>query len=82
MGNRGDYPLPASLYRHGMFFDILMSFESFQPTEMEMVLFTHIIPEEIEASRKLEKIIYQSRKKDRDKYILLHYENSKKRIGY
>ncbi len=72
LGNRHDYPLPGRLYRHGMFFDFMMSFESFHPTETEMVRFTRVIHEEIEASRKLEKIIYESRKKDRDKYTLLH----------
>lgn len=72
LGNRRDNPLPGRLYRHGTFFDFMMSFESFEPTESEMVRFNCVIREEIDASRQLERIIYDSRKKDRDKYTLLH----------
>jgi hypothetical protein len=72
LGNRREYPLPGRLYRHGAFFDFMISFVSFEPTEAEMVRFTNLIHEEIEASRKLEKIIYESRKKDRKRYTLLH----------
>jgi len=68
--------LPGRLYRHGMFFDFMMSFGLFEPSETEMVRFTHLIHDEIEASRNLEKIIYESKKKQKDKYTLLHRQLS------
>ena len=72
LGNRKDYPLPGRLYRHGMFFDFMMSFKTFEPTEREMVRLRRVIDHEVDASRKLEGIIYESRKKGRDRYTLLH----------
>jgi hypothetical protein len=72
LGNRRNLPLPGRLYRHGMFFDFMMSFESFQPTEGEMTRLKKVIKEEIKASKNLEHIIYDSRKKDKAKYTLLH----------
>ncbi len=72
LGNRKMLPLPGRLYRHGSFFDFMMSFVSFQPTDVEMAQLTRLIKHEIEASRKLESIIYDSRKRDRARYTVLH----------
>lgn len=72
LGDRERYPLPGRLYRHGAHFDFMISFGSAQPTKLEMDRFTEIISAEIDASRKLEKIIYESRQRDRDRYTVLH----------
>lgn len=72
LGCRKQYPLPGRLYRHGAFFDFMISFKGCEPTKAEAARLTSVIHEEIEASRRLEKILYESRKRDRDHYVLLH----------
>lgn len=72
IGDRKKRALPGRLYRHGAHFDFMMSFESRRPTGQEKDEFLEIIRTEIDASRKLEKIIYDNRKHDRDRYTILH----------
>jgi hypothetical protein len=72
LGNREHYPLPGRLYRHGDRFDFMISFRGVEPTESEMTTFAELLQAEVEASRTLERILYESRRKDRDHYTLLH----------
>lgn len=72
MGNRKAYPLPGRLYRHGAHFDFMISFAGFSPTKSEMTSFRRLLVEEVEASIALERIHYESRKKGRDHYTILH----------
>ena len=72
LGDRKHYPLPGRLYRHGAHFDFMISFVGTRPSEAEIDAFGEIIRAEIDASRKLEKIIYESRQRDRDHYTILH----------
>jgi hypothetical protein len=71
LGNRRHYPLPGRLYRHGAQFDFMISFRGIEPSEAEMALFVELLDGEVAASEKLEKILYESRRKDRDYYTLL-----------
>ena len=72
LGDRKHYPLPGRLYRHGAHFDFMISFVGTRPRKAEIDAFAEIIRAEIDASRKLEKIIYESRQRDRDHYTILH----------
>lgn len=72
VGDRKGYPLPGRLYRHGAQFDFMASFRSTRPSAAELSRFTRILRLEITASRTLERILYQSRKRDRDRYTFLH----------
>jgi hypothetical protein len=72
LGDRKDHPLPGRLYRHGAQFDFMMSFRGTEPDESEMATFVEVLQAEAAASRTLEKILYESRRKDRDRYTLLH----------
>ena len=72
LGNRRNHPLPGRLYRHGTQFDFMISFQSFEPTRTEIRRFLEVLRSEIEASRSLERILYDSRRKDRDRYTVLH----------
>ena len=65
-------PLPWRLYRHGVHFDFMISFLGTKPSKTETEAFGEIIHAEIDASRKLEKIIYESRHRDREHYTILH----------
>ena len=72
LGKRGHYPLPGRLYRHGTQFDFMASFRSFTPTSLEWAKFLKILKSEIQASRRLEKILYESRSPHRDQYTFFH----------
>ena len=72
LGNRRNYPLPGRLYRHGAQFDFMISFQACIPSKSEMTAFTSLLRAEIKASRTLERILYESRKRGRDRYTVLH----------
>jgi hypothetical protein len=72
LGNRQHYPLPGRLYRHGTQFDFMISFKEHEPNAKELEAFRAILFEEVEASRALENMIYQSRRKDREHHTLFH----------
>ena len=72
LGYRKHYPLPGRLYRHGAQFDFMISFREVEPTDLEIETFVEVLRAEVVASRTLEKIIYRSRKHDRDQFTLLH----------
>ena len=72
IGNRQHYPLPGRLYRHGAYFDFMISWKDFDPDENELRVFIELLVEEIQASRDLEEVLYSSRKTDREKYTVLH----------
>jgi hypothetical protein len=63
LGNRRHYPLPGRLYRHGTQFDFMISFKEHEPNPKELEAFRAILFEEVEASRALENMIYQSKKR-------------------
>ncbi|MGB3717268.1 MAG: hypothetical protein WA996_22830 [Candidatus Promineifilaceae bacterium] len=72
LGNRGDDALPGRLFRHGAHFDFMLSFVDYEPTEQEIVRLRNVVYDEIQASRTLEEMIFQSRSRDRKRYTYLH----------
>lgn len=71
LGNRKDYPLPGRLFRHGAYFDFMLSWEGFEPKKHEWKNFLDIISSEIEYSEQLEEILFKSRFKNRKRYTIL-----------
>ncbi|MBA7498187.1 hypothetical protein ES704_00922 [subsurface metagenome] len=72
LGNRKHYPLPGRLFRHGAYFDFMLSWKAYKPAEDEWKNFLDIINSEIEYSKKLEEILFHSRSKNRKRYTILH----------
>lgn len=72
LGDRGRYPLPGRLYRHGSNFDFMFSFREDEPDDDEMQAFLALLTAEVSASRMLEKLLYESRKPGRERYTVLH----------
>jgi hypothetical protein len=72
LGNRQHYPLPGRLYRHGTQFDFMISFRKYEPSPKELEAFRDVLLEEVRASQKLENMIYESRRRDRDHHTLFH----------
>lgn len=71
IGNRKHYPLPGRLFRHGAYFDFMLSWQSFEPSTTEFSDLINLILEEVEASRNLQEIIFNTRKSDRKRCTLL-----------
>ena len=72
IGNRQHYPLPGRLYRHGTQFDFMISFQWYEPSPREIAAFRSVLMAEVEASQALERMIYESRRRDRDHHTLFH----------
>jgi len=72
LGNRQHYPLPGRLYRHGTQFDFMISFKEHEPSARELEAFNALLLEEVEASKALDNMIYESRKRDREHHTLFH----------
>ena len=70
-GNRGTYPLPGRLFRHGTNFDFLFSFSGYVPTEKERAVFVEMIRKEILYSQQFEDILATNRNKNRNRYFML-----------
>jgi len=72
LGNNENRGIPGRLYRHGQNFDFMMPFNKHLPSEKELSDFDDLLKCEINASRTIEKIIYENRKINRDRYYILH----------
>jgi hypothetical protein len=72
LGNRKHYPLPGRLFRHGAYFDFMLSWPAFEPTGVELDDLVRLIQDEVKASRDLEEIIFHSRDPKRPNYTCLH----------
>ncbi len=74
LGYRKHYPLPGRLFRHGTQFDFMISWVKHEPTEKELEDTFDVLIKEVDASRTMERIIYDSRKRSRDHYTVLQKE--------
>lgn len=72
IGNRKHYPLPGRLFRHGLFFDFMASWVGFNSTEVERIDLLGILVDEVQSSRHLEGMLYESRSASRKRYVVLH----------
>lgn len=72
IGHRKHFPLPGRLFRHGLNFDFMQSWIDDKPKNEEWDTFLSIIKSEINASRQLEEIIFNSRSKSRKHFTALH----------
>ena len=72
LGHRGHHPLPGRLFRHGAQFDFMLSWEGYEPDGHEWKMLIKIIRKEIKASQQLEEMIFNSRCKQRAKYVAVH----------
>ena len=64
--------IPGRLFRHGENFDFMVSWTDYTPNKFELDGLIKVIELEIEASIKLEEILYDTRNKARAKYFILH----------
>lgn len=72
IGKREDYPLPGRLFRHGQHFDFMLSWKAMRPDKRELKTVIDIMLDEVDSSRTLDEIIYNTRSKGRDMFTSLH----------
>ncbi len=72
IGDRKHYPLPGRLYRHGAYFDFMLSWVGTTPTQKELRSVSEVLAQEVRASQQLEEILYSSRSPGRRRYTVLH----------
>ena len=72
VGNRKKRSLPGLLFQHGSHFDFMVSWEAFEPSEKERQELIDLVRAEVEISRTLEKLFFDSLKKDFGPYRFLH----------
>ena len=69
--NKAD-SLPGRLFRHGRDFDFMLSCKGEIPSKLEYSTLIDMLLVEVEASRSLERIVFNTRAKDRHRYFCLH----------
>lgn len=72
IGDRKHDPLPGRLFRHGQHFDFMFSWKGVRSDQKEIKNLIDILKDEIEASRTLDEIMFNSRLKDRERFTSLH----------
>jgi hypothetical protein len=72
MGHRKDYPLPGRLFRHGLYFDFMLSWRAHKPAGYELQALLDLVLSEVAASRKMEELLYENRDPNRTRYYMLH----------
>ena len=72
LGARKHYPLPGRLFRHGLYFDFMLSWSGEIATVQENKDLIEILVNEVAASRCLEEMLYNSRSSTRKRYVVLH----------
>ena len=72
LGNLKQKSLPGRLFRHGAYFDFMLSWKTLNPSMDEFKNLVDLIRSEIKTSRHLEEIIFDSRKQNRKRYTFFH----------
>jgi hypothetical protein len=74
IGNRRHHPLPGRLFRHGMNFDFMMSFQKEELDKIEKRVFIDLIEKELCYSQQIEEMLYNSRSSNRKHYFVMQKE--------
>lgn len=64
--------LPGRLLQHGTHFDFMASWKDYKPSKKEREGLIELICDEVKISQQLEKIFFDSKKKDQERYSFLH----------
>lgn len=72
LGGQERNPLSGRLVRRGARLDFMISFRGTHLSADEFARFIRFLRSELTASRNMERILYESRKRDRHRYTFLH----------
>ena len=71
VGKYGENSVPARLFRHGAYFDFMVTWAKTQPTEDQWLDLIGLLTEEIRASRRIQEFLTDSRSKSRKRYTIV-----------
>lgn len=72
IGANKERSLPGRLLRHGSAFDFMLSWVDEEPSSAELADLVSLLHSEVEASRILESVVFNTRVKEKPRYSLLH----------
>jgi hypothetical protein len=72
IGNYGHDNFPARLFRHGAYFDFMMTWKQLEPATAEWKEFLELLVEEIEASRQIQSLMNGNRQRGKPSLHLIH----------
>ena len=72
IGNHEKQALPGRLIRHGAYFDFMLSWGAAEARPEEWARFCELVGKEVEASRRLQELLTESRSTTRKKITILH----------
>ncbi|USD61310.1 hypothetical protein J4N45_04895 [Vibrio sp. SCSIO 43140] len=72
IGGIGNGGVPARLLRHGEAFDFMIAWKDLVSTKEEKQTLLGILADEVETSKRVEKILYNNRSKERQKVTAYH----------
>lgn len=64
--------IPGRLIRHGNNFDFMLAVEGYKPSPARLKVIVKLLLDEVEASRRIENMIYDSRSKTKAELMVLH----------
>ncbi|HEX6750858.1 MAG TPA: hypothetical protein VF092_26460 [Longimicrobium sp.] len=71
LGRRAHHPLPGRLFRHGTHFDFMLSWTGLEPSAEEFEQFRTLLLEEVDASRLLQDLMFNTRRRARARFSFL-----------
>ena len=74
IGDRGHYPLPGRLFRHGTNFDFMISFQKEELSSREESAFIVLLKKELRYSHQIEEMLLNSRSNNRHRYFVMQKE--------
>ena len=72
VGDYGADCVPVRLFRHGPHFDFMITWASHEPGKSQWDDLIGLLGQEVEASRKLQRLLGENRTQDRERYSLIH----------
>lgn len=72
IGNWGGGAFPTRLFRHGAYFDFMMTWASLEPAENEWSKWLEVVSAEVVASRRVQQLLTTSRRGSKKIYHLVH----------
>lgn len=64
--------IPGRLIRHGQNFDFMLAVEGYKPSPARLNTIVELLQDEVETSRRIENMIYDSRSKSKAELMVLH----------
>jgi len=72
IGRYGENSVPGRLFRHGAFFDFMVTWAESRPRDDLWAAFVEMLEDEVRSSRKIQEMLLKSRSWSREKHAMVH----------